>query len=91
IFGQIKYLNTVIIKAKASSGASGGGEDKRLKKNVEFLLVYANENAQIKIQQKPFLLSEYIAERKEQGKSFAYSNVLINEGTLSKIGETLDG
>ncbi|MEM5173928.1 site-specific DNA-methyltransferase, partial [Enterococcus faecalis] len=31
-----KYLNTVVIKAKASSGASGGGEDKKLKKNVEF-------------------------------------------------------
>lgn len=40
-----KYLNTVIIKAKSSSGASGGGEDKKLKKNVEFILVYANNGS----------------------------------------------
>lgn len=86
-----KYLNTVVIKAKASSGASGGGEDKKLKKNVEFILVYANSEAQINIQQKPFPLTEYIQERKDEGKTFAYTNVLVNEGTLEKIGETVDG
>ena len=32
-----KYLNTIVIKAKSSSGASGGGEDKKFKKNVEFI------------------------------------------------------
>ena len=86
-----KYLNTVVIKAKTSSGASGGGEDKKLKKNVEFILVYANSEAQINIQQKPFPLTEYIQERKDEGKTFAYTNVLVNEGTLEKIGETVDG
>ncbi|MDH8063065.1 DNA methyltransferase [Lactococcus lactis subsp. lactis] len=86
-----KYLNTVVIKAKASSGASGGGEDKKLKKNVEFILVYANSEAQINIQQKPFPLTKYIQERKDEGKTFAYTNVLVNEGTLEKIGETVDG
>lgn len=86
-----KYLNTVVIKAKASSGASGGGEDKKLKKNVEFILVYANSEAQINIQQKPFPLTEYIQKRKDEGKTFAYTNVLVNEGTLEKIGETVDG
>ena len=29
IFGRESYLNTVTLKSKASSGASGGGEDKR--------------------------------------------------------------
>ncbi|WGN88628.1 DNA methyltransferase [Ligilactobacillus faecis] len=86
-----KYLNTVVIKSKASSGASGGGEDKRLKKNTEFILVYANNEAQIKIQQKPFPLVDYITERKESGRTFAYTNVLVNSGELVKIGETVDG
>lgn len=91
VFGSDKYLNTIVIKAKASSGASGGGEDRRLKKNVEFILLYANENAQINIQKKPYELKKYIDERKEQGKTFAYNKVLINKGTLTKIGETVDG
>ena len=34
------YLNTVIVKAKSSSGASGGGEDKKLKKNTEYIHIY---------------------------------------------------
>ena len=40
IFGRSNYLNTLIIKAKAGAGASGGGEDKRLKKNYECILIY---------------------------------------------------
>jgi len=36
-------LNTINVKAKAVSGASGGGEDKRLKKNFEFILMYAKD------------------------------------------------
>jgi adenine-specific DNA-methyltransferase len=36
VFGEENYINTVSIKAKPSAGASGGGEDKRLKKNTEY-------------------------------------------------------
>ena len=32
------YLNTISVKAKSSAGASGGGEDKKLKKNIEYIL-----------------------------------------------------
>ena len=91
IFGTESYLNTVTIKSKASSGASGGGEDKRLKKNTEFILIYAKKEAQINVQQKPYLLIDYIKERRESGRTFAYTNVLVNHGTLNKIGETVDG
>ena len=91
IFGNDKYLNTVVIKAKASSGASGGGEDKRLKKNTEFILVYANENSKINIQQKPYSLMEYIKERRDLGKTFAYTNILFDRGEYVKVGEALDG
>ncbi|NLY67780.1 MAG: site-specific DNA-methyltransferase, partial [Tissierellia bacterium] len=35
IFGQKNYLNTICVKMKNIAGASGGGEDKKLKKNIE--------------------------------------------------------
>ncbi|MGD2158346.1 MAG: site-specific DNA-methyltransferase [Anaerolineales bacterium] len=41
IFGEENFINIVSVKAKPSAGASGGGEDKRLKKNIEFLLIYS--------------------------------------------------
>lgn len=63
-----KYLNTLVIKAKSSSGASGGGEDKKFKKNVEFILVYANPEAKLNIQKRAFLLNDYIQKRKDEGK-----------------------
>ncbi len=43
IFGRKNYLNTISLKTKESSGASGGGEDRRLKKNVEYILCYGKE------------------------------------------------
>ena len=41
IFGEENYINLITLKSKASSGASGGGEDRRLKKNTEYLCIYA--------------------------------------------------
>jgi len=41
IFGRSNFINLVALKTKNTAGASGGGEDKRLKKNVEFILIYA--------------------------------------------------
>ena len=78
VFGSKRYLNTVVIKSKSSSGASGGGEDRRLKKNTEFILVYANEYASINIQTKPFKLMDYIQERRDNDVTFAYTQVLVN-------------
>ena len=40
VFGRANFLNQVSVKMKQTAGASGGGEDKKLKKNVEYLLVY---------------------------------------------------
>lgn len=91
IFGRNKYLNTVSVKTKSSSGASGGGEDKKLKKNTEFITIYRNDFAQINIQEKVVGLDNYIQDRKKEGKSFAYKSVLVNRGTMSSIGETVDG
>lgn len=91
VFGEDSYLNTIIIKSKASSGASGGGEDKRLKKNIEFITVYAKKNVVLKPENKITPLDKYIDDRKKSGKTFAYTKVLTKQGTYKKIGEILDG
>lgn len=43
VFGRNNYLNTIYVKMKNIAGASGGGEDKRLKKNVEYILSYTKQ------------------------------------------------
>ena len=82
IFGRSNFINMLSVKAKASSGASGGGEDKRLKKNIEYILVYSKsekfDSFKPIYQKTP--LKRYIEERKELGKSFAYTSVLTKEG-----------
>ena len=93
IFGIENYINLVNIKSKASSGASGGGEDKRLKKNIEYLLVYAksdNFKSFNPIYKNQNLIS-YIEERRNENKSFAYTKVFTKTGTEEYIGETEDG
>ncbi|CAH2707537.1 N6-N4-Mtase domain-containing protein [Xanthomonas campestris pv. nigromaculans] len=37
VFGRKNFINQVAVKSKNTAGASGGGEDKKLKKNVEYL------------------------------------------------------
>ena len=41
IFGRSNFVNMISVNMKNVAGASGGGEDKRLKKNCEYILVYA--------------------------------------------------
>jgi adenine-specific DNA-methyltransferase len=83
VFGEENFINQISVKAKGSSGASGGGEDKKMKKNIEHLICYTKSNGfdrfnNIYSEQS---LTDYINERKINGKTFAYTNVLINEGT----------
>lgn len=40
-FGRQNFINQVSVKMKQTAGASGGGEDKKLKKNIEYILIYA--------------------------------------------------
>lgn len=40
IFGRSNFLNQISVKMKQTSGASGGGEDKKLKKNIEYIIIY---------------------------------------------------
>ena len=79
IFGRQNYINMVSVNVKVSAGASGGGEDKRLKKNIEYILIYSKDINNFKpfhpVYKKTELMS-YIQRMKEDNKSFKYTTVL---------------
>lgn len=79
IFGRNNFINMVSVNVKVSAGASGGGEDKRLKKNIEYILIYAkdmNHFAPFHPAYKKTELMTYIQRMKEDNKSFKYTTVL---------------
>ena len=85
-FGRQNFINHVAVKMKLTAGASGGGEDKRLKKNVEHLLVYAKNNTTGTGFQKfndyyeEQDLFEHIQIMEDAGKSWKYTSVIENWG-----------
>ena len=93
IFGRINYLNTITIKAKSSSGASGGGEDKRIKKNTEYILIYKKSDNfyKFKDQYEDIELIDYIDSFKRNNKNFAYNSVLVDLGEKTYFTSTKDG
>lgn len=79
IFGRRNFLNMVSVNAKVSAGASGGGEDKKLKKNIEYILIYCknmDDFQGFKPIYKRTELMKYIENMKEDGKSYKYTSVL---------------
>ena len=81
IFGRNNFLNMISVNAKVSAGASGGGEDKRLKKNIEYILIYCknmNSFPGFKPIYKKTELMKYIEKMREDGKSYKYTSVLYH-------------
>lgn len=94
IFGEENFLNIVSVNMKNIAGASGGGEDKRLKKNCEYVLIYAKNYALLPLFSGPYVytkLSEMVKKYEEDGKSWKYTTVLLNEGIKEYVGSTVDG
>jgi adenine-specific DNA-methyltransferase len=96
VFGEENYINTICVKAKPSAGASGGGEDKRLKKNVEFLLAYVkNRDSETALDLNQAFdeteISEHIAFMREEDKSWKYTRALTDFGRRAEIATTVDG
>lgn len=94
IFGRSNYINTISVLMKNIAGASGGGEDKRLKKNIEYILIYAKDYNSIK----PFTpvysyspISKLVQEYREEGKSWKYTTALVDAGEKIYVGSTVDG
>ena len=90
IFGSENYINIISLKTKASAGASGGGEDKRLKKNTESVLIYCKNRLLLNME-KPveyIPISQFVQEHKENKVGFYYTRILEDFGTRTLI-ETL--
>lgn len=94
IFGASNFINKVSIKMKQTSGASGGGEDKRLKKNIEYILIYTknkNEFGKFNDVYAEENLFDVIYEMRDSGKSWKYTRVLTSFGTKKFLCTTKDG
>lgn len=94
VFGKENFLNIVCVKMKQTSGASGGGEDKKLKKNIEFITIFSknkdyftsfNESTE---EEELFSL---IKSMKENGKSWKYTRVIFGIEDRTFLKEILDG
>ena len=93
VFGRANYVNTLVIKAKAMAGASGGGEDKRLKKNCEFVLIYTKDYGQLtyKTPTESIDLIDYINEHRENRIGFYYTRIIKSYGKRSLLGKVKMG
>jgi adenine-specific DNA-methyltransferase len=97
VMGRSNFLNTVSVKMKQTAGASGGGEDKRLKKNIEYILIYARKRQgdggfdsfnDVYDEENLF---DFIEEMRESGKSWKYTRVLRSLGERSPLKTIEDG
>lgn len=94
IFNESNFLNIISVNMKNIAGASGGGEDKRFKKNCEYILVYAKNYDILPIFNGAYVLtemSELIKQYLDAGVSWKYTSVLVYEGDKKYIGSTVDG
>ena len=86
------FLNTISVKAKVSAGASGGGEDKRIKKNIEYVHCYYKNNFVIfNDVYRETEIETYINSMKAEDKSFKYTQVLISTGKKEYLKTVKDG
>ena len=94
IFGEENFLNIISVNMKNIAGASGGGEDKRFKKNCEYILVYTKNYSFLPLFNGPYVyteISELIQQYIDEGKSWKYTTVLVDEGEKEYHGSTVDG
>ena len=97
IMGRNNFLNQVSVKMKQTAGASGGGEDKKLKKNIEYILIYArdrNSDTGFKKFNNVYddeNLFDLIDDMEADGKSWKYTSVLVQKGQFVEERVVLDG
>lgn len=94
IFGRSNFVNTISVNMKNIAGASGGGEDKKLKKNIEYIHAYAKNYEVLK----PFEniydyipMAEVVEQYRQEDKSWKYTAILFYEGDKKYVGSTVDG
>ncbi|MDA8513689.1 site-specific DNA-methyltransferase [Citrobacter sp. Igbk 14] len=94
IFGEENYINTISVLSKVAAGASGGGEDKRLKKNIEYIYIYAKDANEFNTlshmyRERPLL--DVISDMRDEGESWKYTSILKSKGVREKVGVVKDG
>ena len=94
VFGRDNFINMISVNMKNIAGASGGGEDKRLKKNCEFILCYAKNydilpsfNGVYDYEE----ISELVERYRKEDISWKYTSVFLSEGEKKYIASTVDG
>ncbi len=94
IFGRSNFVNMISVNMKNIAGASGGGEDRRLKKNCEYILIYAKNYDLLETFKAAYdyeEISELVERYKEQGISWKYTSVFLSPGNRKYIASTVDG
>lgn len=94
VFGRGNFVNMISVNMKNIAGVSGGGEDKRLKKNCEYILVYAKNYSLLPMFNGPYVyteISDLVQQYVEDGKSWKYTSVLLDPGEKVYCGSTVDG
>jgi adenine-specific DNA-methyltransferase len=94
VFGETNYINTISVLAKVAAGASGGGEDKRLKKNIEHVIVFAKRfecfnTLSHLYTERPLL--DVIKDMREEGESWKYTSILLGANPRVQLQTITDG
>ena len=94
IFGEANFLNIISVNMKNIAGASGGGEDKKFKKNCEYILVYARNydflpvfNGAYEYEEISSLVQRY----RNENISWKYTSALVDPGKKRYVASTVDG
>lgn len=93
-FGRDNFINTISVNLKNVAGASGGGEDKKLKKNIEYIHVYAKSYEHLKHFSSVYEyipISEIVESYRELGMSWKYTTVLTKPGKKIYVASTETG
>ena len=94
IFGEYNFLNLISIKMKNIAGASGGGQDKKFKKNCEYILIYTKNYDMFPLLNNVYEykeISELVEEYRKNHVSWKYTSVLIDDGEKEYVASTVDG
>lgn len=94
VFGRNNFVSMISVNMKSIAGASGGGEDKKLKKNCEYILVYAKKYDFLPVFKGVYEeeeIGDLVERYREEGISWKYTSVLVDPGEKEYIGSTVDG
>lgn len=94
IFGRENFVNMISVNMKSTAGASGGGEDKRLKKNCEYILLYAKNYDKLPMFSAAYEYTEMydlVCQYRKNGINWHYTSVIVDRGGKEYIGSTCDG